>query len=83
MWSRPPCVCPQDKDIFADTYRERLSKRLLGRKRTNMGLEKYMVSKLKAACGAHLTLKMESMFQDLTVSKQESQVRLAQWRRSL
>ena len=54
-----------DKDLFGEVYRGLLSKRLLSGKSTSSELERSMISKLKLACGALFTNKMEGMLNDL------------------
>ncbi len=58
----------QSKDVFEAFYRKTLSKRLLYAKSASADLEKAMISKLKAECGANYTVKLEGMFQDIDIS---------------
>lgn len=54
-----------DKDMFGESYRQALSKRLLSGRSASREAEKSMVSKLKLACGAQYTSKLEGMLKDL------------------
>ena len=54
-----------EKDLFVEVYRTLLSKRLLGGKAQSNDLERSMISKLKLACGAQFTNKLEGMMNDL------------------
>ncbi|OUV37685.1 MAG: hypothetical protein CBC48_00125 [bacterium TMED88] len=53
-----------DKDVFANTYENMLSKRLYNRKIKNIDNEKLLISKLKIQCGSLYTQKMEGMIVD-------------------
>ncbi|KAG5567691.1 hypothetical protein RHGRI_003033 [Rhododendron griersonianum] len=68
-----------DKDLFAEFYRKKLSRRLLFDKSANDDHERLILTKLKQQCGGQFTSKMEGMltfhgfvFQvtDLTLAKE-------------
>ncbi|KFH01149.1 cullin family protein, partial [Toxoplasma gondii MAS] len=58
------------KDYFEEFYRTDLCKRLLTRKSASDDAEKAMVKQLKDECGQQYTHKMESMFNDVHLSRQ-------------
>ncbi|EEC45924.1 CULlin protein 1 [Phaeodactylum tricornutum CCAP 1055/1] len=60
-----------DKDLFAEIYRNQLSKRLLNQRSTSDDAEKLMIAKLKVQCGTQFTSKMEGMLADLAVGSQQ------------
>lgn len=49
-----------DKDLFAEFYRKRLSKRLLQDRSASDDLERSVLSRLKQQCGAQFTSKVGS-----------------------
>mmetsp|Transcript_33412 Transcript_33412/g.85157 ORF Transcript_33412/g.85157 Transcript_33412/m.85157 type:complete len:754 (+) Transcript_33412:108-2369(+) len=57
-----------DKDLFAEIYRNQLSKRLLYETSASEDAEKSMIAKLKMKCGAQFTSKLEGMINDLTLA---------------
>jgi cullin 1 len=57
----------QDKDLFAEIYRNQLAKRLLNQRSESDDMERTMIGKLKMKCGAQFTSKMEGMLNDLAV----------------
>jgi len=57
------------KDVFEAFYRKYLSRRLLLGKSASEELERSVISKLKAECGANYTSKLEGMFTDMELSK--------------
>lgn len=57
----------QDKDVFAEIYRNQLSKRLLNQRSASDEAERAMIGKLKRRCGAQFTAKMEGMLHDLAM----------------
>lgn len=61
-----------DKDLFAEIYRNLLSKRLLNQRSASDEMERLMISKLKLRCGAQFTAKMEGMLTDLTIGAEQS-----------
>jgi len=62
------CAFLSEKDIFAEIYRNQLSKRLLNQRSVSNDAEKSMIMKLKVQFGTQFTSKMEGMFNDLIVS---------------
>ena len=50
-----------DKDIFENYYKQALSKRLLSGKSVSDDLEKSMIGKMKAECGATYVTNLEGM----------------------
>jgi|MDTE01.2.fsa_nt_gb cullin 3 len=58
-----------DKDIFESYYKQALSKRLLSGKSVSDDLEKAMIGKMKAECGATYVTNLEGMFTDMQLSK--------------
>lgn len=59
----------QAKDVFEAFYKKDFAKRLLMDKSSSIDMEKSMIAKLKAECGAQYTSKLEGMFKDEQVSK--------------
>mmetsp|Transcript_8195 Transcript_8195/g.26051 ORF Transcript_8195/g.26051 Transcript_8195/m.26051 type:complete len:755 (+) Transcript_8195:75-2339(+) len=59
-----------DKDLFAEFYRNQLSKRLLYETSASDDAEKSMIQKLKMKCGAQFTSKLEGMITDLTLASE-------------
>ena len=59
----------QDKDMFGEIFRNQLAKRLLNEKSNSDELERSMIGKLKIACGAQFTAKLEGMMNDLAIGK--------------
>merc|ERR1712118_530298 len=57
-----------DKDLFAEIYRNQLSKRLLSETSASEDAEKRMIQKLKMKCGAQFTSKLEGMITDLSLA---------------
>lgn len=57
-----------DKDVFENSYKNLLAKRLLNGKSTD-DMEKMMITKLKTECGYQFTSKLEGMFTDIQLSK--------------
>lgn len=60
----------QEKDIFEAFYKKHLAKRLLTSRSSDYDLERSMLLKLKAECGANFTSKLEGMFQDIEMSRE-------------
>ena len=56
-----------NKDLFAQIYNNQLAKRLLDKRSASDDWERLMIGKLKIACGAQFTTKMEGMLNDLTI----------------
>lgn len=61
----------KDKDVFEVFYKQHLQKRLLTGRSVNSDAERSMILKLKAECGPQYTSKMEGMFSDLRVSRDQ------------
>ncbi|XP_049407933.1 cullin-1-like [Solanum stenotomum] len=59
-----------DKDLFAEFCRKKLSRRLLFDKSANDDHERLILTKLKQQCGGQFTSKMEGMLTDLTLAKE-------------
>lgn len=63
-----PLMCAasdvQGKDVFEAFYKKDFAKRLLLSRSASGDVEKAMLAKLKAECGAQYTSKLEGMFQD-------------------
>lgn len=56
-----------DKDVFAETYRQYMAKRLINQK-SSIDLERFVMVKLKAEAGVSFTSKMENMISDVSNS---------------
>ncbi|GFZ04612.1 cullin 1 [Actinidia rufa] len=59
-----------DKDLFAEFYRKKLSRRLLFDKSASDDHERLILTKLKQQCGGQFTSKMEGMVTDLTLARE-------------
>eukprot|EP00922_Rhytidocystis_sp_ex-Travisia-forbesii_P057487 GHVS01085137.1.p1 GENE.GHVS01085137.1~~GHVS01085137.1.p1 ORF type:complete len:844 (-),score=110.22 GHVS01085137.1:123-2654(-) len=59
-----------DKDLFADHYRQSLSKRLLFETSASADYERSMIAKLKLKCGSQFTNRFEGMLNDLKVARE-------------
>ncbi|KAK6779361.1 hypothetical protein RDI58_021545 [Solanum bulbocastanum] len=59
-----------DKDLFAEFCRKKLSRRLLFDKSANDEHERLIITKLKQQCGGQFTSKMEGMVTDLTMARE-------------
>lgn len=59
-----------DKDLFAEVYRNQLSKRLLMGRSASDDAEKSIIAKLKLRCGSQFTSKMEGMIKDLLTGEE-------------
>ncbi|XP_008238426.1 PREDICTED: cullin-1-like isoform X1 [Prunus mume] len=58
-----------DKDLFAEFYRKKLSRRLLFDQSANKEHEKSILTKMKQQFGGQFTSKMEGMVTDLTLAR--------------
>jgi hypothetical protein len=58
----------QDKDMFADSHRSLLAKRLLNKRSISSDAEKFLIGQLKMLCGAQFTSKLEGMLHDYNSS---------------
>ncbi|KAK6930141.1 Cullin protein, neddylation domain [Dillenia turbinata] len=67
-----------DKDLFAEFYRKKLSRRLLFDKSANDDHERSILTKLKQQCGGQFTSKMEGMVTDLTLAR-ENQINFEEY----
>ena len=67
-----------DKDLFAEFYRKKLSRRLLFDRSANDDHERSILTKLKTQCGAQFTSKMEGMVTDLQIAK-DNQKEFEKW----
>ncbi len=57
-----------DKDMFADTHRSLLAKRLLNKRSVSTDAEKSVVGLMKMQCGAQFTSKLEGMLNDFNLA---------------
>jgi cullin 3 len=60
----------REKDIFEKYYKNHLAKRLLGQKSQSDEAEKSFISKLKTEFGYQFTTKLEGMFSDMRISRE-------------
>jgi cullin 1 len=65
----------QDKDLFAEIFRNQLARRLLDSRSisTSRDAEKFMIAKLKFQCGTQFTSKMEGMLTDIFLGQDQKQ----------
>lgn len=61
-----------DKDVFETSYKQYLARRMLGQRSISQDFEKTMIQKLKIECGHQFTSKLEGMFKDVSLSRDES-----------
>jgi len=61
-----------DKDIFIESFKNFLAKRLLSEKSESIDNEKYIVTKLKITCGRTVTDSIEGMMNDLELARENS-----------
>ncbi|XP_055348786.1 cullin-1-like isoform X2 [Paramacrobiotus metropolitanus] len=59
----------EDKDVFQKYYTRMLAKRLVHGLSASDDLEGAMISKLRTLCGFEYTIKLQRMFQDVSLSK--------------
>ena len=59
-----------DKDMFAEIYRNQLSKRLLQESSASEDSEKALIQKLKLKCGAQFCTKLEGMLADMRTAQE-------------
>lgn len=57
-----------DKDMFADSHRALLAKRLLNKRSVSTDAEKSVVGMMKMQCGAQFTSKLEGMLNDFNLA---------------
>ena len=67
-----------DKDIFIESFKNFMAKRLLSEKSESMDYEKCIVTKLKINCGRTVTDSIEGMMNDLEIAK-DSAKRYHEW----
>lgn len=58
-----------EKDVYQEFCRKQLAKRLLLDRSHSDDSERFLIGKLKSACGSHFTSKLEGMITDMHVSK--------------
>jgi cullin 1 len=58
-----------EKDVYQEFCRKQLAKRLLLDRSHSDDAERFLIEKLKSACGSHFTSKLEGMITDMHVSK--------------
>jgi cullin 1 len=68
-----------DKDIFIESFKNFMAKRLLSEKSESMDYEKCIVTKLKINCGRSVTDTIEGMMNDLELAKDNSK-KYQEWR---
>eukprot|EP00823_Brevimastigomonas_motovehiculus_P006923 TRINITY_DN5949_c0_g1_i1.p1 TRINITY_DN5949_c0_g1~~TRINITY_DN5949_c0_g1_i1.p1 ORF type:complete len:757 (+),score=176.94 TRINITY_DN5949_c0_g1_i1:117-2387(+) len=62
----------RDKDLYAEIYRNLLSKRLLLGRSASTDAEKSMIGRLKLRCGAQFTSKLEGMLNDMRAATEHN-----------
>lgn len=67
-----------EKDVYQEFCRKQLAKRLLLDRSHSDDSERFLISKLKSACGSHFTSKLEGMITDMHVSK-DTQLAFHKW----
>jgi cullin 1 len=67
-----------DKDLFYDGFRRSLSKRLLTQK-IKEDWERHFLQRLKVTCGDTYTKKLEGMFNDVKISKDQYNPNYKSW----
>ena len=60
----------EDKQLFAEIFKNQLAKRLLNDLSANSDAEKSIISKMKMVCGSNFTSKMEGMNNDLRLAEE-------------
>ena len=61
-----------DKDIFIESFKNFMAKRLLSEKSESIDYEKCIVTKLKVNCGRTVTDSIEGMMNDLELAKEQA-----------
>lgn len=61
-----------DKDIFIESFKNFLARRLLCEKSESIDYEKSIVTKLKVNCGRQVTDSIEGMMNDLDLAKDQA-----------
>ena len=67
-----------DKDMFAEFYRKKMTRRLLNDRSSSDERERFVLSRLKQLYGAQFTSKMEGMLTDLQLGR-EKQAHFESW----
>lgn len=67
-----------EKDVFQEFCRKQLAKRLLLDRSHSDDAERFLIGKLKNACGSHFTSKLEGMITDMNVSR-DTQIAFNKW----
>jgi cullin 1 len=67
-----------EKDVYQEFCRKQLAKRLLLDRSHSDDSERFLIGKLKNACGSHFTSKLEGMITDMNVSK-DTQAAFHKW----
>lgn len=62
-----------NKDLFAESYRKQLAKRLLAGKSSSDDNERSLIAKIKLKCGGGYTSKLEGMMNDMMTSREDSE----------
>jgi cullin 1 len=60
----------EDKQLFAEIFKNQLAKRLLNDQSANSDAERSIISKMKMICGSNFTNKMEGMNNDLKLAEE-------------
>lgn len=60
----------EDKQLFAEIFKNQLAKRLLNDLSANADAERSIISKMKMCCGSNFTAKMEGMNNDLKLAEE-------------
>ncbi len=63
-----------DKDIFIQSFKNFLARRLLSEKSESIDYEKSIVTKLKINCGRQVTDSIEGMMNDLEIAKDQAKL---------
>ncbi|RKP05744.1 Cullin family-domain-containing protein [Thamnocephalis sphaerospora] len=62
----------EDKDVFQKHYSRSLARRLINETSASDDAEASMISKLREACGVDFTSKLQRMFTDISLSKEQN-----------
>lgn len=65
--------------MFAEYYRSKLARRLIGGSGANDDAERRVLAALKLQCGSQFTTKMEGMVMDIAIAR-EKQAQFDEWR---
>lgn len=73
----------EDKQLFAEIFKNQLAKRLLNDLSANADAERSIISKMKMCCGSNFTAKMEGMNNDLKLAEElQGKYKISQSHRS-